>query len=399
MKRIYYGVGGLVLVFFVVLAIWLVRRGHADAEQLPVRAIWVSRYEYKTPEDVKCIIENLVAAGFTDLFFQVRANGTAYYESQLEPWAFELSGDRVELLGNDPGWDPLQLAIDEAAGTGLRVHAYMNVLPGWKGTKEPPVEVGQLWTAHPDWFMVDSLGEKMLPTPGWYSFVNPVLPEVRMHLKGIARELCRYRVAGIHLDYIRYPHDYKDVAHKRYPGCSNSEIRQHSDFSYDPASLAGLRARFGEDASNEEVREFRCDAVTAVVRDIVRVVRSERAGGCLVSCCVMGNPVEGKYRAYQDSGAWARRGLVDWVVQMDYATKSFDRYLQEMKKVAGKRGFSRSVVVGIYCEHDVEMLLRQIDAVNASGSRGLALFSYSCLYDEEHRLNEKGRRIIEKLRP
>jgi uncharacterized lipoprotein YddW (UPF0748 family) len=348
---------------------------------------------------VRSIIDNVSRSGFTDVFFQVRGNGTAYYRSEIEPWAYELSGNDVSSLGVDPGWDPLQTAIDTARGTELRVHAYMNVLPGWKGLSEPPAEAGQLWTQHPDWFMIDSLGDKMRPTSGWYSFLNPVLPEVRTHLRGIVRELCRYEVAGIHLDYIRYPHDYYIVAPEIYPDASEEEIIRRSEFSYDPSSLAGLVDRFGRDVSKKQITRFRCDSVTRIVRDISYVMQAEKPGSCLLSASVKGNPVEGKYRAYQDSGAWGRQGVVDWIVQMNYGTRSFQRYLKDMRKATGRRGFRSSVIMGIYCKNELADILEQIDLAEDSGCRGLAFFSYTFLFDEKHQPTEKGRILRAKFRP
>jgi len=367
--------------------------------QPPVRTLWVTRFDYTTPEDVRSIIDNVAGAGFTDVFFQIRGNASVFYKSRLEPWAFELSGGQVEMLGSDPGWDPLQLALDTARPHGLRVHAYMNVLPGWKGLEDPPPAIGQLWTAHPDWFMVDSLGQKMLPTSGWYSFINPVLPEVRAHLRGIVAELCQYEVDGIHLDYIRYPHDYHLVARQRYPDASDEEIMRHADYSYDPASQAALFDRYGWDVSSRQITKFRCDSVTRVVRDVSYVMQTQKPGRCLLTASVMGNPVEGKAHAYQDSGAWARQGLVDWVVQMNYGTTSFDRYLRAMKKATGRRKFRSSVVVGINCKNDTDEILAQLDKVRESSSRGFALFSYSFLFDEDHRETEKGRILLAKIRP
>ena len=385
------GAGGVVVV--VHLALRSVRPAPP-----PVRALWVTRFDYTKPADVRHIINNVAEAGFTDVFFQVRGNGTAFYKSQLEPWAFELSGEDVGLLGTDPGWDPLQLALDTARPSGLRVHAYMNVLPGWKGRVNPPMSKRQLWTAHPDWFMVDSLGQKMLPTAGWYAFINPVLPEVRAYLRGIVGELCQYDVAGIHLDYIRYPEDYRLVAREHYPDATDEEILRHSDFSYDPVSQAVLLERYGWDVSKEKITQFRCDSVTRVVRDISYIMQMKRPGRCLLTASVMGNPVDGRAHAYQDSGAWVRQGLVDWVVQMNYGTQSFDPYLKAIRKATGRRGFKSSVVVGLYCKNDVDEVAAQIDRVNASGSRGFALFSYSFLFDETHRETEKGRILLAKIR-
>lgn len=364
-----------------------------------VVALWVTRFDYDRPEDVRRIIQNVGEAGFTDVFFQIRGNGTTFYPSQLEPRAYELSGHDLSNLGNDPGWDPLQLALDAAKPYGLRVHAYMNVLPGWKGLKDPPAAAEQLWTAHPDWFMVDSLGDRMLPTAGWYAFINPVMPEVRRHLKGLAQELCRYDIAGIHLDYIRYPHDYHIVAGQHYPDASKEELRRRSDFSYDAASQSALYDEYGWEVTKAQIEDFRRESITRVVRDIAYTMQVEKPGTCLLSASVMGNPVDGRKHAYQDAGLWVRQGLVDWAVQMNYATKSFNRYLGSMKSAAGKKGFRSAVVVGVYCKHDADQVVRQIQTVKSSGSRGLALFSYEFLFGKDHQVTEKGRIILPEIRP
>lgn len=379
---------------------WFYLRQQTAPSAFPVvKAIWVTRFDYDSPDDVRSIVSNLDEAGFTDVFFQIRGNGTVFYRSRIEPWAYELSGGKVSALGTDPGWDPLQVAVDSAAPTTLRIHAYMNVLPGWKGMKDPPASARQLWLEHPGWFMVDSLGSKMLPTTGWYSFLNPSLPEVRSHLRGIVAELCGYDVAGIHLDYIRYPHDYRIVARQRYPDAANDEILRRSDFSYDAASQAMLFDAYGWDVSKKQIAAFRCDSVTRVVRDISYEMQVQKPDACLLSASVMGNPLEGKRSGYQDSGLWAREGVVDWVVQMNYGTRSFDRYIELMKKAAGRRSFRSSVVMGIYCKNDVKDLLAQLETVLDSGCRGFSLFSYTFLFDEDHQVTKKGRILLEKIRP
>jgi len=390
---------GILIAVTAVVAVLLLGLRRTRPQQPRVAALWVTRFDYDTPEDVRRIIANVGRAGFTDVFFQIRGNGTAYYNSRLEPWAFELSDHNLARLGEDPGWDPLQLAIDSAKPYGLRLHAYMNVLPGWKGTQAPPEQAGQLWTAHPDWFMVDSLGNTMLPTSGWYAFVNPVLPEVRQHLRGIVKELCRYDIDGVHLDYIRYPHDYRLVAGQHYPDASEEELLRHADFSYDPYSQATLFHRYGWDVTKEQIADFRRDSVTKVVRDISYVMQIEKPGTCILSASVMGNPIEGRSHAYQDSGDWVRRNLLDWAVQMNYGTRSFGRYLENMRRASGKKGFASSVVVGLNLKNDLPDILDQIKVVQESGSRGIALFSYTYLFDENHQPTEKGQVVMSAMEP
>jgi len=76
----------------------LLLTGASPARQPEVRAIWVTRFDFKTPADVEAIVANCARTGFTDIFFQIRGNGTVFYPSQVEPWAFELSGSDVAFV-------------------------------------------------------------------------------------------------------------------------------------------------------------------------------------------------------------------------------------------------------------------------------------------------------------
>ena len=74
--------------------------------------------------------------------------------------------------------------------------------------------------------MVDSIGKTMLPTSGWYTFLNPAHPEVISHLTNLSSELLKYDIDGLHLDYIRYPYDYYLSAKEIYPQLSNVELKK-----------------------------------------------------------------------------------------------------------------------------------------------------------------------------
>ena len=56
------------------------------------------------------------------LILQVRPQCDAFYESQQEPWSNFLSGT----MGEDPGYDPLAFAVEEAHARGLELHAWLN---------------------------------------------------------------------------------------------------------------------------------------------------------------------------------------------------------------------------------------------------------------------------------
>ena len=81
----------------------------------PERAIWVSRFDYKTRDDVITIVGRCKAAGFNTILFQVRGNATVAYPSSLEPWSEQLGGA-------DPGFDPLETAIERAHAEGCLLY-------------------------------------------------------------------------------------------------------------------------------------------------------------------------------------------------------------------------------------------------------------------------------------
>ena len=71
-----------------------------------IKAVWVTRWDYKSASDITAIMDTCRGAGFNTVLFQVRGNGTAFYRSTLEPWADELGG-------RDPGFDPLAVACQQ----------------------------------------------------------------------------------------------------------------------------------------------------------------------------------------------------------------------------------------------------------------------------------------------
>jgi hypothetical protein len=188
-----------------------------------VRAIWVTRFAWSTAADITGIIDRAASANFNVVYFQIRGNGDAYYASTLVPWAKKLTGT----LGADPGWDPLQVAVDAAHARGLQLHAYFNVFSGWTppagcataGTctctptagasdacalpsASPAAKPNHVLHDHPEWMTVNSAGKSVDEE---YYWLSPGNPAVRQHLVDVADELLtNYAVDGLHLDRVRY---------------------------------------------------------------------------------------------------------------------------------------------------------------------------------------------------
>ena len=339
-----------------------------------IRALWIARWDYHTPDDVKTIVRNALALGCNCIYFQVRGEGTSYYPSKVEPWAWELTGDEPSCTGRDPGWDPLRTALDEAHLHNLQVHAYMNVLPVWKQATAPPKASGHIYATHPEWIMVDRSGKPMSPArQGFYAFLNPALPQVRTHLARVFAEVAeRYPdLDGIHLDYIRYP-------------------GEMGDYSYDKESLRQFKQSTAG-APPEQVpllwNRWRASRINLLLGEISREVR--RVNPSLeISAAVIADyktAIETKMQRWRN---WPELGLVDAVAPMAYHydlpvfSAMLDNFLGPQRPRKGK------IVVGVWPSEKWQSgngytqatLGKQIALAREKGADGIALFGYSVFF-------------------
>ena len=346
-------------------------------------AIWVPRFEYSSIEDVHKIIKNCAELGLTDILFQVRGNGTVYYDSNYEPWAYELFLNNNDY--DNPGWNPLEAAIDFSKIYNLKIHAYINVLPGWKGLNDPPISNGNLWSSRKDLFMVDSIGKTMLPTSGWYTFLNPAHPEVISHLRNLSSELLKYDIDGLHLDYIRYPYDYYLSAKEIYPQLSNAELKKRFNFSFDEISISQLNKKYGNNWSDKEIINFKNDTISHLVKSI----SDSYPSNIIVSASVLANPIDSRLFAGQDSIQWVKKSLVDWIFQMNYNSIKFNDNLYIMTDKLGKKLTKRHLIIGMFCDKSKRELKKEFIKIKKSNCRGYAFFSYGLLFDQ-HMINSRG---------
>ncbi|MCF7826182.1 MAG: family 10 glycosylhydrolase, partial [Candidatus Marinimicrobia bacterium] len=167
------------------------------------RATWVITWEHinssstvaQNQARVRQIMDDHVAANMNAVLWQARQSGTAYYNSSFEPWGSYAGG-------SDPGYDPLQYAIEQAHLRGLELHAWFNTFHCASTAAGTPAG------DHPEWVCRD---EDDIPMPSSRA-LSPGLQEVRDYTLDVAMEIVNnYDIDGIHLDYIRWS-EYSDLA-------------------------------------------------------------------------------------------------------------------------------------------------------------------------------------------
>lgn len=326
------------------------------ADDGELRGVWVDRWTYSSAEDVREEMANIASAGFNTVFFQVRGNADAYYRSSFEPWASRLGGT----LGQDPGWDPLQVAIDEGHARGLAVHAYINAFPLWVGTTPPPESTPRhALLEHPDWLVADGSGSPMALNAS-YVWMSPGNPAVRERLADVAEDIAdHYDIDGLHLDLVRYP---------------------GADYSHDAVSEALYDGSGWEDWQRRQVVEAirgvyeRMDVpVTAAVWGIY----TDDWGWSGVS--------EGYSDYYQDSRAFLEEGVLDANIPMVYwpVTDTPGDYLDFSTLIADHvaHASGRYVIAGISAELGEDDVLACIVSARANGARGVVVFDYDLMND------------------
>ncbi|MFC1705612.1 glycoside hydrolase family 10 protein [Planctomycetota bacterium] len=336
-----------------------------------VRAIWVTRYDYESGDDVKKIVAQCAALGANRILFQVRGNGSVFYRSAIEPWSERLGG-------GDPGFDPLATAVSEARERGLAVEAWINVMPLWKGDTLPK-DPKHPYLVHPEWVVVGSDG-KPQKLNEHYVCGNPARDDFRAHVAAIAGEIAsRYEVDAIHLDYIRYVTD----------------LEQELDFSYDDVTLK----RFGSDPKEapDEWRRFKEEQVTRTVATIRESTRNARKS-CRLTAAVFA-PKKGRVKVFQDVERWVQEGLLDALYPMCYSADmaDFAKRLRESLPLgspgdtgasSGKRPGRRAAGaipvypgIGVFKHEDPGLTRQQIETVRGLKTGGFCLFCYSSFFE------------------
>lgn len=214
------------------------------------------------------ILEQVEANNLNAVFFQVRPQNDAFYESEYNAWSSYLVG-----YGEPAGWDPLEWMITECHLRGLEFHAWLN-----------PYRVGTVYgsdvnikTATEDEInqvklnyaqnlkkrMTQTVNNPLLNLEDLDAFydniildddnilrLNPASETVIEHIVNTVEEIVlKYDVDGIHYDDYFYPSG-----------------------TFDTFSENRIYAKYKEDGGTLELKDWRRDNVSRMVKKVSEVV-------------------------------------------------------------------------------------------------------------------------------
>ena len=311
-----------------------------------IRAVWDHSGQGLYPGDWPRTCRVLKDAGISDLLVNVAAPGFAHCRLDALPRSpvYESQGDQ------------LAACLAAARPLGLRVHAWMIA---FSTTHATPYRM-QVFSQR---------GWLLQATDGTYApWLDPAVPEVRAMLVQAAGEiLARYRVDGIHLDFVRYPDYY---------GSLGEGVRRRFEASRGRKIADWPEAARRQPLFNELVR-WRGAQTTALVAEIRRLQRRV-APGTWLTAAVLGKYPTCVESVGQDWDGWIEQGYLDYVLPMNYTEQrdAFDALVAQQTR--SRRQATRLVGgIGVTASEsrlDAAGVIDQVNLLRSRDAAGFALF-------------------------
>jgi len=275
------------------------------------RGIWVITWEIYAPSGtilkqeklkkrIETILDNVKLAGLNAVLWQVRQNGTVYYPAKNEPW-----GKYLEY--KDPGFDPVEFALEQAHKRGLEFHAWFNTFEAFDRN------VSTVSVRHPEWIARDKENKPMPKL----TCLSPGIPKVREYLVKVVSEfVSKYQTDGIHMDYIRWNEyrwsDMENPLERNLVDSGFGEFLFDREHPYEHGIPQGFSTW----------ESWRRDAVTKFVASLGKAIKLIRPTVRL-SVAAIGKYNWGIWNGYhavfQDAALWLNQGLIDQIMAMNYA--------------------------------------------------------------------------------
>ncbi len=260
----------------------------------------------KLADELSAIVDKTESFGCNAIFFQVRPNSDAMYDSDIFPVSEYLTGKTDGELPD--GFDPLLYLINIAHERGIEVHAWVNPLRVTRGSiSKPKTDTEALAKTNPailtPYITVPYAGEL---------YYDAGYPETRALVAAGVKEIVKnYDVDGIIFDDYFYPYPEEDE--------NGSVIIFDDSASYEA---------YGQ---GKTLEDFRRESVNSMIKSCYEAVKSTDES-CRFGVAPFGiwqnydgendgsmtAGMEGYSEIFCDAIAWAEGGYVDYLAPQIY---------------------------------------------------------------------------------
>lgn len=284
---------------------WLATVYRIDWPTTPMTSVTPANIAKQKAEFIT-ILDSVKSANMNAVFFQVRPEADAFYNSAFEPWSAHLGGTR----GANPGYDPLAFAIEESHKRGIELHAWLNPYRYETSAGKYTGLPGDYKTAHPEWIL-----DYSTTTAKGITIFDPGNPAVRKLIKNVVGDiLSKYDLDGIIFDDYFYA----------YAG-TNATLDSYSQGLYKPSGMT--LSNWRRDNVNKMVADV-YDTIQAVKPHVIFGVSPfgiwttsasvASARGLTLPAGITGSNMY--EQIYCDPVAWLEQGKVDYISPQLYWT-------------------------------------------------------------------------------
>jgi uncharacterized lipoprotein YddW (UPF0748 family) len=295
-------------------------------------------------------VKNLADNGFTAIFPNLCWGGVAYYPSDVLPPAKE-----VEERG-----DQLAQCLEACRKHHVECHV-------WKVCWNMGARTSSDFRAR-----MKQEGRTQVRADGkalddWLCPSNPA--NQKLEVQALAEIAKKYKIDGVHLDYIRYPEQracFCNGCKTRFEKFAGKKIKHWpGDVDRDPAL-------------HERWLAFRREQITSTVAAIGEAVRKARPG-IKVSAAVYPNWERDRDQLGQDWKLWCEKGYLDFACPMDYTTGAaqLEGMIKRQQGWHAKAGLYPGIGLSTWEDGNLfPRLVEQIKALRRQNTNGFMIFNY-----------------------
>uniref|UniRef100_UPI004027DDD4 glycoside hydrolase family 10 protein n=1 Tax=Candidatus Fimenecus sp. TaxID=3022888 RepID=UPI004027DDD4 len=338
------------------------------------RGVWHRPDDTGTEKDVAGVcafLDKLQRAGINLVFLETFYHGMAMYRSTLVPYYTKFQSYNYGEYA-----DYMSCFVAEADKRGIEVHA-------WVEDFYIGIEENYFTKNLPEWLLVTDKGSTRNTEGGGFIFLDPANAEVKNYLVSFYDELLTTfpTVAGLNLDYIRYPVSDQGDDTGYTQAAITAFCRQHNiDGSFTATEFAAYVKKNGLYSAWVD---FRAAQVTDFVRTVFLSVRTKHPDK-LLSTAIFPEPSLSYNTKKQDFVKWIEKGYIDIVTPMAYYDNpdTLKSALAEMIADCDKC-FCYAGLSATYHNLSNAAVTRQLEVCNETGMDGFVFFGAKSLVEND----------------
>ncbi|HAN44615.1 MAG TPA: hypothetical protein DCP97_04410, partial [Ruminococcaceae bacterium] len=343
-----------------------------------VRAAWISYLDFNTilknktkaefTANIGNVFDNLLSIGLNTAIVQVRPFADALYPSEYFPWSSTITGTE----GQNPGFDPLAIMVEQAKKRGMRIEAWINPYRVRNASSSAALSANnqaQIWLNE---------GNESVVKTSTGIFYDPASKQAQqLIINGVKELVTNYDIDAIHMDDYFYP---------------------TTDASFDANSYNAYKSGGGTLA----LADWRRENVNTLVRGIYSAIKSINSS-VKFGISPQGNMNNNYNTQYIDVAKWlSNKGYIDYICPQVYfgfenAAQPFSSTVaqfNDMIKVSGIELYVGLAPYKLGCtdqwagagktewQNTTDILARMVqDARSNSKYAGFAMFRYGSMFN------------------